>query len=592
MADPPFLYPASNRFGRFMEDERETDEGTGEKNGGKGVEIKAGGKNVDLVLSAGDSDDLDGNSTRNKDHGDCEGNDGDRNKTDGQVLTVLGHGAKEPSAGAMITGGTTITETLYDGEPKESDVIYNLNGSIGFGDRSLGGEFLTVGKKNMGKASATTTATTVQTVSATAVSKVGSADGATALIVPTDKDEDKKMTPMEQMMREKERMDRVRREFGIERCNLAAFAPKRLSLAAPLQTSLAASLASGGTGSAGIGKLTMLQSKTASKKAVTVEMKVDKTPKLNATSNEVEAQNHQSARGIGGLFRSAVGAMKSGNAAKTAAAVMAAAGARPKATTTVVTTNPRNDNTSLEERSEASIETRKTGNANATLENRMEASLDTGMTGSGDDFLAMGLAGYTDRATAMELDAATMEHNGAFDETTWEDRESDMATLPYYQVRLEYNDKPNETPRPFAVETRLLALELWRADPELVIHSLNEGRNPITGIEAFPTITADYKSFFASAATRRSGSQKNVIAFTVQTRFSTADLMLCNERALQNFLKGRKLWLHHHRFDSLMIEQIGWFACKMVGAHIPRFEFELLQEINRAILELNCTEEY
>jgi hypothetical protein len=233
--------------------------------------------------------------------------------------------------------------TGYHGEPTENDVVDRFDGTVAWKDRSLGCEFVAVENKKSGSkgiATATTTAVaaaaTVATVTTeSTVALAATETTATAYTTElTDNEEEKKMSTMELMRGEKLRMDRACREYGIEPCNLAALAPKRFTPAAPLQTSLAASLASGGAGSTGIGKLTMLQSKTVSKKAVTVEAKVDKAPKLDVISNESGAQNHQAARGIGGLFRSAVGAMKSGQAAKTAAAVMAAAGARPKVTTT------------------------------------------------------------------------------------------------------------------------------------------------------------------------------------------------------------------------------------------------------------------
>jgi hypothetical protein len=41
-----------------------------------------------------------------------------------------------------------------------------------------------------------------------------------------------------------------------------------------------------------------------------------------------------------------------------------------------------------------------------------------------------------------------------------------------------------------------------------------------------------------------------------------------------------------------MAEQIGWFACKSVGAHIPRFEYKLQQRLQETVLVLNCTEKY
>jgi hypothetical protein len=158
MADPPFLDPASNRYGRFMEDDMETDDGTGEKNDEKGVETKVGGKIVNVVASTGDSDDLDGNRALGEVQGDCEGIDGIRDTSDGQDLTELGHAAKEARLDTTAATSTTSTTTGYDGEPTENDVVERFDGSVAWKDRSLGGEFVAVENKKSGSKGIVTTA--------------------------------------------------------------------------------------------------------------------------------------------------------------------------------------------------------------------------------------------------------------------------------------------------------------------------------------------------------------------------------------------------------------------------------------------------
>jgi hypothetical protein len=64
MADPPWQNLCSNRFEPFAQEVMDTEDDTGEKSGGKGVEYEAEGENVMVAAPTGSSDDLDGNRTQ------------------------------------------------------------------------------------------------------------------------------------------------------------------------------------------------------------------------------------------------------------------------------------------------------------------------------------------------------------------------------------------------------------------------------------------------------------------------------------------------------------------------------------------------
>jgi hypothetical protein len=242
------------------------DEETEEKSKGKGAETEAGQENVNVVLPTGDSDDLDGNRAQRELLEDCEGNDGDQERVDGQDLMATGRSAKNSNWGDMDVDGTTGTTTQYDGEPKESDVVDNLDGSIGWRDRSLGGEFLIPGKKKSGSTSVLKKATTVTIAEETKRSKQSTRELAT-------KEEDRKMTPEEFIMGEKCRMERARREFGTNQ-------PK----------TSASTRASGGPAASDIAKLTILQSKKEAKKTTSRAVAGSKKTKLEIIREEVAAR--------------------------------------------------------------------------------------------------------------------------------------------------------------------------------------------------------------------------------------------------------------------------------------------------------------
>jgi hypothetical protein len=141
MADPHLFTPISDRSVGPGAEAMDTEEETGEKSGGKGVEYEADGENVNVAASTGDSDDLDGNRTQREAVRCTDAIEGSHDSVTGQDLMETGWSAKNLDLGVMeTTGNNTGTTAQYDGEPTESDVIYNLDGSVGFRDRSLGGE--------------------------------------------------------------------------------------------------------------------------------------------------------------------------------------------------------------------------------------------------------------------------------------------------------------------------------------------------------------------------------------------------------------------------------------------------------------------
>jgi hypothetical protein len=382
-----------------------------------------------------------------------------------------------------------------------------------------------------------------------------------------------KQSPEEFILGEKKRWEKARKEFGIDN-------PK----------TLAATLASGGPGSTGIGKLTLLQNKKETKKTTKAESVGVKKPqtKLEIIREGVITKNHQTARGIGGsigqFFGMAVDAVKSKPAAKTAAAVMRAAGAIPKTTKPSKASVPPPHNTTMR---------------NSTA----GTSPDSEMEDEGDTIGLASLFGQGTRVGPREGDggeSSEMEEDGTdignMDIETvrekWSTTERALKLKEGYNVRYEYSEKPTDLQRSTHTELYELADELWRADPELVMYSFNEELRPVTGIDYFPSSSADYQEFFARECVLKNGKRNHVFGFYIQTQHPLSELTQFNDKALQKFLAGRKTWLRKHEFDSLLVDQVGWLACKMVGAHLERLTYRLQQQLWETAIKLNNTAKY
>jgi hypothetical protein len=200
-----------------------------------------------------------------------------------------------------------------------------------------------------------------------------------------------------------------------------------------------------------------------------------------------------------------------------------------------------------------------------------EASQETGTTGNSDDFLAMGLAGFADQATAIELDSTAdaagrgltsganeVEANnssamGAEPPTLnspstitgqpkWTDIESALQMEEGYQVQYEYNENSLEPQRSPRSELFALAEELWRADPELEIYLLDTELHPITKAKDFPTSSEQYMEFFSRITSLKNDKLTHIFGFYLSTKYPIGELIQLHEKSLKQFLIGH-LWL-------------------------------------------------
>jgi hypothetical protein len=132
-----------------------------------------------------------------------------------------------------------------------------------------------------------------------------------------------------------------------------------------------------------------------------------------------------------------------------------------------------------------------------------------------------------------------MEVDETAAQTEWHWFEERALCKEEYKVQYEY------TKRSISFKLRSLSLELWRTDPDLEIASSDNSIHPIMDIDAFPVLPEEYKKFFARVITENIGK---CTCLTIRKIHQLNVLTQRNERALQEFLVGRKRWLPQHRF--------------------------------------------
>jgi hypothetical protein len=170
---------------------------------------------------------------------------------------------------------------------------------------------------------------------------------------------------------------------------------------------------------------------------------------------------------------SAVGAMKSRPAVKTAAAIMTAAGALVAKDTrkaVVEQMTPRSNNTHRNNQAPhiAACNDKESEGETIGLACIFEQGTITD-AGCGNE----GSNNATDSEEAA-MDNAGSGVGNATGRSSWSEMEPGMRFADGYEVRYEYSEKQSEKPRSVPTELYTLALELWRADPDLEFFSFNK----------------------------------------------------------------------------------------------------------------------
>jgi hypothetical protein len=568
----------------------------GEKSGGKGAKNEAVGENVEAGLSAGDSDEVNENCTQHQALQKQEGKVCDRDRSDGQrdeqqSMKIGSLGTWD--TGTWDTSNTSSAMMQADGEPNESDVVYNLSGSIGFSDRSFGSKFLMPGKKKTGVTSASKSMTVVAAAQEEAMVAVAmSTTKATAMAMETEMASLKAMASTTVMVKEARASATATAEATMKT------APVTKTAAAAVTTAVAAMMErvpAARNNEPAVANLSMAgahATKSANRKPTTEEFMMEQLRKRDAAAAMF---GYASPRSLASVVNSQAG----GGSGKKAGSP------NSKLATT----------SGLKNRQSASVKDGTTTSLYTIREEAMETKKQTGnrsiweTTATGKDWKhAASVSAMAEVVTATATnqqsnpdqpgEAQNQPAAGKREDENWRTeanqapQQENFEEPDQYRVRYEYTVRRNEATRVTSVELRNLAAQLWQADPTMIIHSLNNELRPIHSLDDFPSNRAEYDEFFERVVTQIAGVTRNVVGFAIQAMYQLHELKDYNGKQLQRFLQDKRSFLRVHHFESLLTEQIGWFACKTTGVHLDRFEYDLGNELEVTKEQLNATEDY
>jgi hypothetical protein len=203
--------------------------------------------------------------------------------------------------------------------------------------------------------------------------------------------------------------------------------------------------------------------------------------------------------------------------------------------------------------------------------------------------------GTTNRNSTNTMGSTTTtQRNNKGNEDRQPERATDQQTdgRKEQNVRYEFFDRRNEAPRDTLDELKGMLEEIQKADANALIGSVFIQNAEIRQHEEFPASIQGLDGFFERAVVQSNAGRKTAIGFTILSVLTLQELKERNERDLQHYLQDRRTVLKIHKFDTLTIEQVGWFACKITGTHSERFEYELEQDLVDVVAGMNDTEEY
>jgi hypothetical protein len=187
---------------------------------------------------------------------------------------------------------------------------------------------------------------------------------------------------------------------------------------------------------------------------------------------------------------------------------------------------------------------------------------------------------------------------GGNDERQIEETQPERATNQHnprrmeHNVRYEFFERRNEAPRDTLEELKGLMRALRSADHNASIGSVFIQNKEIRQPAEFPATIQELDVFFERSVVQTYSGQKHALGFTIWSEFTLQELKELHDRDLQHYLQDQRTVLKMHAFDSLTIEQIGWFACKITGIYSERFADELEEALAATVEAMNETEGY
>jgi hypothetical protein len=137
-------------------------------------------------------------------------------------------------------------------------------------------------------------------------------------------------------------------------------------------------------------------------------------------------------------------------------------------------------------------------------------------------------------------------------------------------------------------ELKAVFAAVLRADSLASMTCALDDSREVQCMSQFPSEETALSQFFERVVTESEYVRKHVITFAIHSSWTLQELKMAQSRSLQEFLKVNRTHLKEHKFETLLIEQIGWFACKLPFAYLDRMEHDLSQEISRSISRINA----
>jgi hypothetical protein len=150
-------------------------------------------------------------------------------------------------------------------------------------------------------------------------------------------------------------------------------------------------------------------------------------------------------------------------------------------------------------------------------------------------------------------------------------------------VRYEYFDRRSDRPRDPRLELQVLLYEILQANNEATLLLLNSGQATLRDMDDLPCSDEGMGRFFKREIVEGTNGRKHVYAFTICSEHDLQTLKEYNSKRLQKYLQFRKTSIREHKFETLVTEQVGWFACRIAGISFEKLELELMVELDKTV---------
>jgi hypothetical protein len=170
-------------------------------------------------------------------------------------------------------------------------------------------------------------------------------------------------------------------------------------------------------------------------------------------------------------------------------------------------------------------------------------------------------------------DAEDADNDNTFDYHGWPTSgERDEQGRIHTIVRYEFAERRNEHPKDPVEELKAVFAAVFRSDPLASMTCVLDESKEVQCMGQFPKEETELLQFFERVVTVSDNVRKHVTTFAIHSTETLQELKMAHSRSLQEFLKDNRTYLKEHKFETLLIEHVGWFACKLPFAYLDRME--------------------